>query len=518
MAVNAAEVDAAGGTLTRRDLIALALVFAFKIVLSLSVAPAIWPDSALYGVFTDALLDPARSWLLNEEWGKVASPGLFLRTGGYPLVLAAARVVGGDAAPTLTLVFQTLLSCATLLVAYRLYAFLDRRFAWRLAFLLFTAFSLSLLFDVSLLSDSLYASLFLFGVLPWIGCLIGAWRGRWWWWPLMGFGWGWSIWTRDAGLYFTLLPILFGLVLAVRAFRASPNGPSEGRWAALSWLIAVALFVGPVVGMVAAYRAWNEARTGHAFISIVSQHNWARPVFDMAITGWVDPFAGDDPISRVVRDNHIGYAFPDHLAYVNHLFTVEGMSALEIQRLALAKYLDTVKTFPLAYLAEVIETARLDRVAFTLTDPIYNANAFFQYGPIIGRRVVPGVPDLVRTVKRSGDPVAAIELTFIVAARGLSIALFALFALGAPWMAYRAIIRRRPWDAATVAATCCWFGFFLLLGAYALVHFEDRHALPVVPLGVIGVLLAVRELAARREARRAGREVARTMGHPGGAA
>lgn len=495
-----------------RDRWALAFVFAAKLILASTVAPAVWPDTAGYLAFTDALLDPHRSWLLNEDWGLEPSPGLFLRTAGYPLLLAAARLVGGDWAPTLVLVFQTILSCAALLVAYRLYAFLTDRFAWRMAFLFLTASSLSLLFDVSLLSDSLYASLFLFGVLPWIGCLIGAWRGRWWWWPLMGIGWGWSIWTRDAGLYFTLLPVLLGLVLAVGGLRPSTriSAPSaaSGRRAALSWLMAVAMFVGPVVGMVAAYRAWNEARTGHAFLSIVSQHNWARPVFDMAATGLVDPFARNDRIGEVVRADHIRYPFPDHLAYIDHLFEVDGLSSLEIQRLALAKFLDTVKSFPLAYLAEVVETARLDRVAFTLTDPIYNANAFLQYGPIVGHRVVPGVPDLVRAVRKRGEAGALVPLVVIVAARVVSVALFALFAIGAPWMVVRAMTGRgaegAAWNATTRMVACCWFGFFLICGAYALVHFEDRHALPVIPLGVIGVLLVLHDAIGRVRTRLGG--------------
>ena len=158
-------------------------------------------------------------------------------------------------------------------------------------------FSESMLWDNSILPDSIYGSLFnivLFGLL---GHLLGCWRltlGR-----STGLAalWGYSVLTRDSRLYFSVLPIMLTIAIAIR---------SEDRFALRIGHLLV--FVGVAGGMMGAYVMLNRCRsTGEAFFSVTGLQNWLRPVFDVARYGYAQPFTGDDLVSRTMRETMTGF-------------------------------------------------------------------------------------------------------------------------------------------------------------------------------------------------------------------
>ncbi|MGA7372606.1 MAG: hypothetical protein WBW37_08310, partial [Methyloceanibacter sp.] len=109
--------------------------------------------------------------------------------------------------------------------------------------------------------------------------------------------WGYSVLTRDSGLYFSVLPIMLTIAIAIR---------SEDRFALRIGHLLV--FVGVAGGMMGAYVMLNRCRsTGEAFFSVTGLQNWLRPVFDVARYGYAQPFTGDDLVSRTMRETMTGF-------------------------------------------------------------------------------------------------------------------------------------------------------------------------------------------------------------------
>jgi drug/metabolite transporter (DMT)-like permease len=79
--------------------------------------------------------------------------------------------------------------------------------------------------------------------------------------------------------------------------------------------------------------------------------------------------------------------------------------------------------------------------------------------------------------------------------------LFSLFLFGIPYLTARARCRHEPIPLALAIVGFLWFSFVSVSVIFSLVHYEARHALPILPAGCIGIVYAfstARRVFARR--------------------
>jgi len=68
--------------------------------------------------------------------------------------------------------------------------------------------------------------------------------------------------------------------------------------------------------------------------------------------------------------------------------------------------------------------------------------------------------------------------------------LFSLFVFGIPYLVVRAWRRHEPIPPALAIVAFLWFTFLSVSVAFSLVHYEARHALPILPAGCTGIVYA----------------------------
>src|SRR5579862_213863 len=199
--------DVAGTRRARKMLLAILTIAALvKLALLALVGPSFQLDSPAYIGFADDILSGRafRPFDLNAA----ALPDLAFRMAGYPLVIAGAKLVTAEYWAAIVVLLQ---DAATLAVSALIFVVLRHVFwsLWvpSLVVILYLC-SGSLLWDNSILSDSLYASLFNLVIFVLIGGLVCCWRLKSWSYASLGLLWGGSLLFRDSGLYFTYLPLL----------------------------------------------------------------------------------------------------------------------------------------------------------------------------------------------------------------------------------------------------------------------------------------------------------------------
>jgi hypothetical protein len=433
-----------------------------KLTLLAVVGPSFAPDTGVYVAFADGILNGAA--LAPLPWGADATPPLVFRTAGYPLILAAAKWAAPTFWASLTVMVQDALAIAAMALLFRVAERLFASPGWAALATLLYAGSQSLLWDNSLLSDSLYGSLFNIVVFALLGDLLGCWRLS----PVKTAGlatlWGYSLWTRDDGLYFTYLPLL--LLLA----RAWGSGNRRRLASVLGFTAIVAAFVG-------AYVLFNRYRTGEAFFSLTGEENFLRPLFDIRRYGYADPFTSDDAISQMVRETMTEYDFPAQLRFIAALHLRCRCTPTELQSLFLAKFIAGVAQHPLAYLRFVVRNLDYFDLASDLADPIGTINEFVQLGTAAGQRLI--IAGITKTIS------AVLFTTFVIAVP--------LLWLREWWRAAMA--------SATQAAAFLWFAFVSVIFAFSLVHLEPRHAVPLFPAADIGMVYVLWRIAPGRRRR-----------------
>ena len=328
-----------------------------KLAVLYVIGASIWPDSGGYIAFAGAILDQGKAFRPIDWIGGGATPPFLFRLAGYPLVLAGAELVSAENYAWVTVIFQVFLNVISVVLVFKVIAHLGFSIGQIIAVLTLYVFSDSLLLDNSILSDSIYSSLFNIVVFSLIGHAVGCWRltlpgtlG-------LGFLWGFSTWTRDSGIYFTYIPAILALAGAKRV--------SGGFARRLSLLCA---FLIVVFGMTGAYAALNKYRTGEYFFSITGVANWLHPIFAMAKYGYAWPFDGDDPVSEMAREGLPDYEYPTQLAFIQKLHTRCKCTPTELQSLLFSKYLATIAHHPFAYLRMVWRTFHIS--ASPLCSPI----------------------------------------------------------------------------------------------------------------------------------------------------
>jgi hypothetical protein len=143
-----------------------------KISVLLISGPSFHLDSNGYNAYANAILDHGRAFA-PVVWGAEASPLFIFRFPGYPLVLAGAKLVSAEHYAFVTVILQCIL---TGVAVYLIYRVAERLFLFSIPAVLVAGlylFSESMLYDNSILSDSIYASLFnivLFGLASMLLC------------------------------------------------------------------------------------------------------------------------------------------------------------------------------------------------------------------------------------------------------------------------------------------------------------------------------------------------------------
>jgi hypothetical protein len=458
----------------------LAAVIPAKLAVLYLIGPSIWPDTGGYTAFAEAILDQGRAFRPIDWISGSAAPPFVFRLAGYPLVLAGAGLLSVKNYASIIVIFQIFLNVISIVLIFKVIAYLRFSVGQIIAVLVLYVFSDSLLLDNSILSDSVYSSLFNIVVFSLIGHAIGCWRltllgalG-------LGFLWGFSTWTRDSGIYFTYVPVVLILAGAGRNAGGYPRR--------LSFLC---IFLIVVIGMTGAYAALNKYRTGEYFFSITGVANWLHPVFAMAKYGYARPFEGDDPVSEMLREGLPDYEYPTQLAFIQKLHTRCKCTPTELQSLLFSKYLATVVHHPFTYLRMVWRNFHYLGLAALLADPVATINQFFEFATPLQYKLIPGLS--IRNLLALQQQFSLGRLLLMILnllSTAVAAILFTLFVFGIPYLVVQAWRRREPIPPVLTVVAFLWFTFLSVSVAFSLVHYEARHALPILPAGCIGIVYA----------------------------
>lgn len=475
------------GPLPTPLLLSLIAVGLAKFAILAVIGPVLLSDSRWYILYADGILEHGRAFA-RLDWGAEAVPLFIFRPPGYPLVLAAAKLISPTAYAVIAVAVQGIVSvicfCLVFLVAETL---LKSQRAACLAVLLYAGSS-SLLWDNAILSDSLYASLWNIVIFVLLGDLLGRWRVGLGCSLLLGLAWGVSLWLRDVGIYFSALPILL--------FALKTLGKPGERGAVIAQIVAFALITAVMAGGLVALNAY---RTGEVFYSITGVENWLRPVFDMAQARDAKPFDGESLIDTTVRATMTGYGFEEQEHFVRVLQRRCACAPTELQRLEKDKYLATVAADPIAYAREVVRNFNYLALGELIADPVATYNQFIEYGTSSNAGRIPGF-SLRNLAKLAGHfDIAALGLMVLSAiAEIVSAIVFSIYFFGTPYLLWRLVWRHR-FTAEEWAVGFLWFSFVGVSLAFSLVHYEARHALPLFPAAAIGVVYAGRRLLYARD-------------------
>jgi hypothetical protein len=436
-----------------------------------------FPDSTKYILYADAILDSGRAFS-QIAWGTEAIPPLIFRFPGYPLVIAGAKLVYPPDFAFVIVIFQCVLNGMATYLVFRVAERLLQSQGAALLVAVFYIFSESILWDNSILPDSIYGSLFNIVIFALVGHLIGCWR------LTLGHSaalaalWGLSILTRDSGLYFTVLPIGLTIVIVLRSKAQFAFGIGN-----------LIVFVLVTSGMIGAYVILNYYRTGEAFFSITGLENWLRPVFDMARYGYAHPFTGDDLVAQTVRETMGRFGFQEQLQFLKSLHSKCQCTPTEEESLVFAKYLWAIWHYPIAYLRVVLRN--FSSLSSVIADPVWTFNLFFQLGTSVGR-IIPGLTvKSVMMLAQDFSMTTLMLLLLVTISTTISTIAFWLFVFGIPvlvlreWRAGKAISDR------LAGTTFLWLSFMTVALAFSMVHVEPRHLLPVLPAALVCVVYVV---------------------------
>lgn len=439
-------------------------VLLVKLSLLAVLGPTLFPDSALYiDLGRDILAGPA--WLHDGQWSTGWSPARLSRPYGYPLLIAAATWGAGSGFRTVLAVVQAGVSVLVLgwfaQMARRWIA--DRRL-W-VAVVVLCGLSQFLLFDLAILTDSFYASLFIvvmLAVAAQIDGFLPNGKGLA---VVLGSLWALSLTFRDVGLYHTVLPLAGLCWVAWRRRRLS------------AWLRPV-LFLAPVILLVTGVTAWNLHRTGHSVFSITGGVNWLWPSINMADRNLAHPFDCSDPICLAAQQQGIHKGMDGALTLASQVAEREGLDAQALGRVTLRHFLGVVVRHPLAYTASVLGNLQFSKLADLVFNPLASLNELCQLHDGIGHRLIPGARELLKSI-RQGEWLALPVLLGSVLLNLVAMLCLAWTTLYAPWRGWR---ERHQHGAAILFL---WLSCAVFIGSYSLIHMEMRHALPTVPLLLI---------------------------------
>lgn len=460
----------------------IAVAAAVKLLMLALNGPSGSADSFGYIDFANAILDHGRAFA-PVPWGAEATPPFIFRPPGYPLLLAAAKLISADDYASVIVVAQIAANLATTYLVFRVGARLLRSSGAALAVVVLYVGSTSLLWDNAVLSDSLFASFWNVVVFALLGHLVGCWRLKLRHFCGLGVVCGYSLWLRDVGIYLTVLPAAL-LALVVLRERAH-------RTVAVAGLGLFLLLSG---GFAGATVLLNLHRTGEVFFSISGVANWLQPIFAVAAHGQAQPFAGDDLISTAVRETATGYGYEDQLRLIPELHRRCGCTPTQLQAKMFAKYRAVVERFPLAYARVVIRNFNYFALGELIANPLATLNQLLEFGAARPDWRLPGFS--LRNLSALREHFSSTMLLLMLAsalAEAVSAVVFTTYILGTPIALWRAA-RRCAFTIDEAAIGFLWFSFVSVSLLFSLVHYEARYALPLLPGAALGLVWIARRL------------------------
>jgi hypothetical protein len=462
-----------------------------KVALVLWLGPVLFPDSSGYTYIAERML-ASGSWL--AERGDAVDPNMVFRTIGYPLIIVPIKMAFGSAWASALAILQGLIGLAVLIPVLRVTeTTTSRAWAGRLVLVLYTL-SGSLLYDQAILTDSLNSSIFILVVFSIIGWGCGLWRlGLW---RMLGLGavYGLGIWMREPGLYLAVIPL--GLILVAALRRQAVFGENALRLG----VARASVFIVAIGVLTGSYMGWNQYRLDETFIGGTSHINWLQaPVYGY-IRGYGDPFTGDDAVDTAVRqtsDDRFANMHQLHavFAVLSTLRERDGLNNQELARLAKAKWWQTLQQHPVLMLRNTLRNLAPEKMAFLISNPLFNANEYVQLGPGQGERLIKGRSHQIKDLRANFSIRGALVLTIDIGVRAISLVLFVLFVVGPPIWFARKIRAGYPWLGPPLIAIQCWAGFIVFALAYAVVYTELRYITPIVPMAQVALVATLAAIA-----------------------
>jgi len=442
------------------------------------IGPLFSPDSAGYQAYADAILNDF-TWLHDAGVDQSAIPLLVFRTAGYPLLIAAARLVAGLHWASVLVAFQLIIAVPALLALYDLASriFAEAGRWWPAAVTALYGLSLPAAYHLSILTDSIYSSLFVL-----VTCRLAAAaldRRR----PpprqlaLWGVLLGLSIWIRPTGMFFA--PLVLPLVVV-----AIWHGPWRSR------AFAAASFVIPLTLLPVLYAGWNHHRTGHAVISTVGQTDYFFPI--LVIMGRHAPveLPDDGRVANAIRDVQPSFDYAGTVQLNERLHVADGLDCFAIERAAFEANAYVLRHHPGIFALYLLRNLARNH-ARIIFDPTYVAERYhvMRTG---GASILHTRAMLSRLIDHPAMTDVAIVpvLVFFSLLSGTATLLWATLPL-LLWF------RRRITDRApAMALFYLWLLFWLVAIFYAAVRVEDRELMPVLPGLILGVVWGTNVLGA----------------------
>ncbi|HWK46558.1 MAG TPA: hypothetical protein VNT30_17690 [Stellaceae bacterium] len=460
-------------------------ILALKLILLLHYGALTSDDTGNYLDVAHAILHEPNAFSAVPDWHSAALPRLAFRSYGYPLLIAGGQWLVGDGYGVLLVTCQILLSVVVTALLFDEALRIARNGALAAVATLLYGVSIAVLWDGTVMSDSFYAAAFNLVLLAIIRHYR---RGQ----PFglaaalaLGALWGWSIWLRDNGVYFTIIP---AAILCLPRF----TGGVPRRVA------QAGAFLLPVILMVGGYTAWNAYRTGESFFSMTGVANYLRPAFDIARRGGADPFDDGSPLSRLVKTTMADYHYPEQVLLLQRLHDVLGLSPLALQRLTFDKFVDTITRHPVAYGLYVADNLAPAHIGAVLFNPLASYNDFFQLGLPPHQRIIPGAGlNSFRDLAAKRDAGGLILAILSLVATVLATLAWLATLIGFPVLAWRERRRTGQFSLDTKVAALCYGTILIVIGLFALVHIEARHMLPVIPAGLLAAVYVASRLRRR---------------------
>lgn len=453
------------------ELAALVGLIAVKIGLLTCFGPTWEPDWSSYNAFAEVIL-AGDNWLRDAGLDSGAVPLTIFRSIGYPLVVALFRKLLGTGELHLyaIVLVQIGFSVVATVAAWRLAMALLRCRAAAFLAAAGHASALTLLYDQSLLSDSLYNSLF---ILCWSVPLIAVverWPARLGILAALGLLYGYSCLQRGTGLMF--LPLVL-VPVAAWAWRGSAG--RNRAWAVVAFLAPMALIVGGDV-------AWNHARTGQWVMTTGAQYVLIQPMVKAAGRGHA-VFDGDTPIDRLAAKHLRTYEYDEVAPIVDGLFTEYGLNAIQSADLHKQLFIRSWLRHPLAMLENTANNFN-NSLVLQFFDPL--DSAFYYSRLVTGERLFPGFGAAWKQV-RGGDPLPLLAIAAVSLFRAVAYLSVAVLTIGGLRLALRGL-QRLPLSEAEWCALGLWGLFFAYTLALCAIHMVGRFLPAVLPAGLIGTL------------------------------
>jgi hypothetical protein len=447
-------------------------LFVLKIASLFAFGPRFEPDSSTYTGFADLILHDT-GWWSDAGLDKMWLPVTAFRSIGYPAILAFGQLIAGQSGGLYVVVLiQIFVSLAVTVMVWRVAS--EILSGQRMALIATVGYALSMgfLYDQSIMTDSLFNSLFvLLFALPAYGLL----RGK-----------APDLQTVILGASFLLLAhairgitiylTIFLLPIWLVWFWAAPIRLIRRGFLLAAFLLPMLIFNGAVT-------AWNYLRTGQAFY-VTNIPVPIQPMVKAAGRGR-DVFDGDTPVDNLARKVLKTYSFAEVMTISDRLFSDYGIQAPDATKMEMGLYFRAWRHHPWAMLENGFNNFH-QTIAYNFFDIVDTADE--SVAITTERHLFSGAKTMWSNVREKGDILSLAMIVVTGIGRIGSWFMLALFTFGIPIAVYRAWRRNHTLDSSLWVLFSGWLLFWGYLSALVLLHWVTRFLPAVLPWGLIGSL------------------------------